>query len=911
MCHVTNALTATVSIAALLAATNAVAQTEAPKPAAAADASADPATPPDAVQAATIEGDIVVTGIRRSLQSAQNIKRNAEGIVDSIVAEDIGKLPDVTASAALARVTGVQVTRAAGEAAQVQIRGLPDISTTYNGREIFTAENRFVAIQDFPAGAVQALEVYKSSTANLIEGGIGGQVNVRSRRPFDFDGFQVSGSLNGVHWEQSQRLDFNGNLLVTDRWDTGIGEIGVLVNAAISNIDYLDATREVDRFVTPEPGAAPDANGFTRPNGQGIFYGSGNRWRPSVNAAVQWRPARNVEVYVDGLFQGYRAEDRNHWLFVPTFGDGAQYSDVVLRDGGNSVRSMTVTGAATPDGYDAFTSARTDTYQLAGGAIWTAGRLKLSTDVAYTDSTYTQHSFNIDYAFARSPTRNVNFDTGRGQGGGVFEFVDFDASDPANYALRGVFDANFRAIGKDWQARVDAEYDTGLDFLPKVQAGLRFNDRDAARFNGQRDARLIQTGLLYPDLPVTIRPITRGFRFDDDQRVTVFPGATFDSVFANRDAVRGIAGFASGDPAFNDLETFTATERSWTGYGQVKYAFDAGLPIEGNLGLRVVGTRTQVLGNSFDASTDIFTPVAQTNRYTDYLPNANLRASLTNDLQLRLAFTQTRTRPNFIDLNPSSNVGTVPTACTSEGLDSVNCFVPVTSGNPNLNPLRSNNYDLSLEWYYARAGSLTAGLFRRDVSNFIFRSTTNVEVAGEPDRRVNAPSNGGNGRVQGAEVAFTGFLDIAGLPEWARGFGAQANYTYLDASTELAPEFRDRLAGQQPFPGVSEHAFNLVALYERPVSSARLAYNWRSRFAIEYQDLQGGFLAPLYQKSLGVMDFSTTVTPVPNVTIAFDLLNVLGTPVRTERTYNDAGDSYPFQVRYIERTYSLGVRFRF
>ncbi len=904
-------LISTVSAGALFAATNVAAQTEAPKPTTAADTVANPATIADATQDDAQTDDIVVTGLRRSLQSAQNIKRNAEGIVDSIVAEDIGKLPDVTASAALARVTGVQVTRAAGEAAGVQIRGLPDISTTYNGREIFTAENRFVAIQDFPAGAVQALEVYKSSTANLIEGGIGGQVNVRSRRPFDFDGFQLSGSLNGVHWEQSQRLDYNGNLLVTDRWDTGIGEIGVLVNAAISNIDFLDATREVDRFVTPEPGAPADAAGFTRPNGQGIFYGSGNRWRPSVNAAVQWRPASNLEFYIDGLFQGYRAEDRNHWLFVPTFGDGAQYSNVVLRNGSNSVQSMTVTGASTPDGYDAFTRARTDTYQLAGGAIWTAGRLKLTGDVAYTDSTYTQQSANIDYAFTRSPTRNVDFDIARGKGGGVFDFVDFDASDPNNYALRGLFDANFRATGKDWQARLDAEYDMGLDFLPTLQAGVRFNTRDAARYNGQRYAGLIQTGLTYPDLPVQIGPITRGFRFDNDQPVTVFPGATFDSVFDNRDPLRAIAGFGSGNPAFNDQETFTASERSWAGYAQAKYAFDVGLPIEGNLGVRVINTRTQVQGNSYDATTDTFTPVAQTNRYTDYLPNANLRATLARDLQLRIAFTQTRTRPNFIDLNPSSNVGTVPTACSTEGIDTVNCFVPVTSGNPNLNPLRSNNYDLSLEYYYAPAGSLTAGVFRRDVSNFIFRSTTNIAIAGAPDRRVNSPSNGGNGRVQGAEVAFTGFLDIARLPEWARGFGVQANYTYLDASTELAPEFRDRLAGQQPFPGVSKHSFNLVGLYERPVFSARLAYNWRSRFATEYQDLQAGFLAPLYQKSLGVMDFSTTVTPVPNVTIAFDLLNVLGTPVRNERAYDAAGDSYPFQVRYIERTYSLGVRFRF
>src|SRR5688572_14749439 len=219
----------------------------------------DPATPPDATveaqelpvdpdagspqtddavqtatgqdQATAEDNTIVVTGLRRSLQSAQNIKRNSEQIVDAIVAEDIGKLPDVTASAAVARIPGVQVNRSAGEAAQVQIRGLPDLSTTYNSREIFTANDRFVAIQDFPAGSVAALEVFKSSTANLVEGGLGGQVNVRSRRPFDFTGFELSGSLNVVKFEQSRDWEWNGNLLVSNRWEVGDGgEFGILVN---------------------------------------------------------------------------------------------------------------------------------------------------------------------------------------------------------------------------------------------------------------------------------------------------------------------------------------------------------------------------------------------------------------------------------------------------------------------------------------------------------------------------------------------------------------------------------------------------------------------------------------------------------------------------------------------------------
>ncbi|WBY07561.1 TonB-dependent receptor plug domain-containing protein [Sphingomonas sp. 7/4-4] len=111
------------------------------------------------------EDAIVVTGLRRSLETSQRIKRESEGIVDAIVAEDIGKLPDTFASSALQRVAGVAVTRGGGESAGVTVRGLPNLTTTYNGREIFTAEGRYVQIQDFPAGTVAALEVYKSGLA--------------------------------------------------------------------------------------------------------------------------------------------------------------------------------------------------------------------------------------------------------------------------------------------------------------------------------------------------------------------------------------------------------------------------------------------------------------------------------------------------------------------------------------------------------------------------------------------------------------------------------------------------------------------------------------------------------------------------------------------------------------------------
>jgi iron complex outermembrane receptor protein len=213
--------------------------------------------PPDAPAGAeTVENpdefieEIVVVGLQRSMQKAQATKRDAEQIVDTVLAQDIGKLPDVTVSETAARIPGVQVDRARGEAAgQVLVRGLPDLTTTYNGREIFTAETRSVALGDFPSGGIAALNVYKTTTADQIEGGIAGLIDVRSQRPFNFDGFSIAAASWGTYANQAGNFDPNGNILVTDRWQTGVGEVGALINFSYNRLNYLDSARWNTGFI--------------------------------------------------------------------------------------------------------------------------------------------------------------------------------------------------------------------------------------------------------------------------------------------------------------------------------------------------------------------------------------------------------------------------------------------------------------------------------------------------------------------------------------------------------------------------------------------------------------------------------------------------------------------------------------
>src|SRR5687768_5924457 len=340
-------------------------------------------------QATTDTETIVVTGLRRSLRSAQNIKRNSEQIVDAIVAEDIGKLPDIAVSDTAARIPGVQVERGGGEAGRVLVRGLPDFTTTYNGREIFTAETRVVALQDFPAGAIGAIDVFKTSTANLVDPGLAGLVNVRSRRPFDFSGFEAAGSAWGLYTYQSDDITPNGNFLISNRWDVGDGgEIGALIGFSYARIKFLDSTRENTDFVAGGPA------GSRFPDIQRIFYGEGDRARPSINGAIQFRPSPGVEFYVEGLWQGFRNKVSDRMLAVPLW--GGNFTQFSTRDGRpDLLESGTVVDPFRPDGFQGGTFNKTDTYQFAVGGSYDGGPLKVSADLARTDSTFTGSTASV------------------------------------------------------------------------------------------------------------------------------------------------------------------------------------------------------------------------------------------------------------------------------------------------------------------------------------------------------------------------------------------------------------------------------------------------------------------------------------------------------------------------------------
>jgi TonB-dependent receptor len=862
---------------------------------------------PQTDDAVAAEGEeIVVTGLRRSLQSAQNLKRNSDQIVDAVVAEDIGKLPDRTVSEALARIPGVTVEREQAEAGDVFVRGLRDPATTYAGREIFTAEARNVAPQDFPAGSVAALEVFKSLTAEQVEGNLAGLINVRPRRPFDFRNSEVAGAFNVTYADQAKDFAWNGNLLVTDRFETSIGEIGFLVNVSNTELTYRDNVRFVsgDFFgVNPRvglPGQFEDeppfdaiAGNVRLPVGVGFFQGAGTRERPSVNGAVQWGITDDLQLYVEGLYQGFRRERQDRTLFVPLFG-GSNYTGVATGENGSGFADgVTATSPAAPDGFQGNADDRTDTYQIAIGSVYDTDALRFSVDLASTDSRYDLSVIGVDFALASRPTSvNVDFDSSEGDGGAQFAVNGLDLSNLNNYLFRGLFERNLVAEGDDIQARADLTIKDVAPFIRGIDVGVRFADRGAAFRDGSRYSGGLDRGIAYGSLPLTFGRFPLNFR-DGVQNGFSLPLPTFGSIRSNIQALRNlVAPFApafatQGIPGPDPLVTYSAEEKSYTGYGQVRWGFEGPLTIDGVVGLRAIRTDFSLSGTG--SNNGVQFPLEVENQFTDYLPNVSARIEFARGFQLRAAYTQTRRRPDFGQLNPGLVIDPPQTGQIRTG----------RGGNPNLRPITSDNYDLSLEYYFNRSGFAAVALFRRDVQDFIINAETLQDVPGVGQVRVFGPSNVQEGRLQGVEAQFRTFFDFGGLPGFLSPFGTELNVTYIDQ--EL---------GEVAFPDVSKWSYNIVGFYEQGPLTARLAYNYRGRYSQFFVNTPNGFFPGEFVKNVSRLDGSVSFSLNENLTLAADVSNILGKPFRNFRQIEE-GVVFPRDVRFEERVYSAGIRFRF
>ena len=462
-----------------------------------------------AEQAAPID-TVVVTGVKASLIKSLAIKRTNDQVVESIVAEDIGKLPDNNVVEALQRVTGIQVTnRSGGEVGTLSIRGLPDVQTTWNGRTIFTASGTQVALQDIPSNLVRQIDVYKTRDASQLEIGIAGQVDVKSLRPFDFKGPKVSLLARETYLDPAKKANPQVSALLSNRWETGIGEVGALVNLSASRTKYRNESvtpgamvpftspnaAEVPAGYTPlqritdtsiwtpgtrtglpmAAGSTLDFNGKAYPYylaRDAVFQSDleGKRERPAANLALQWKPNSSSVYTFESMYSGYRDKAFNQLLFsfVDWWGDlGSNPAGTITTFPGTNIIKSRNVGSVYGFNSGDYTTSATDSRVYALNGKWDIGdRLRLDGDLSYQSS-----SFHSEFTATRidrvAPSINVDFNAGGGNTAFGFN-NNADLTDPTKWNVAQFFDNANRNKGSAATANLSGVYDADWGALQTI-----------------------------------------------------------------------------------------------------------------------------------------------------------------------------------------------------------------------------------------------------------------------------------------------------------------------------------------------------------------------------------------------------------------------------------------------------------
>lgn len=912
---------------------------------AAAQTAAAPAQTADTVE------EIVVTGQRAAIQSAQKLKQNAEQMVDSITSTDIGALPDRSVTEALQRISGVTIGRTSDprdadrisvEGSGVQVRGLSWVRGELNGRDSFSAKaGRTLSFEDVPPELMAGVDVYKNPSADIIEGGVGGTVNLRTRMPFDSKKSLLAYSLDSSWGDLARKWEPSGSILYSNRWDTNIGELGFLVDLSDSKLSSRTDTMSVDPY-NVRTDLVPGKTVYV-PGGYGYRSLDFERERKGIDAVLQWRPNEQWEAVLHFLrSSASQASTERANGFNPGSGNGpAAGTSFTYSDTGHFLKG---TMANAPGG-DTLGSSLIDT-RFADRSSVTSD---YSLNVKYNPNDKWAFSADIQYIYAKTKTvDNTVFNSLNGSTlpatldltGDLPQItVNNDAAflaNPANYYLQAAMDHHDRNDAAEWAERFDGEYsfDEG-SWLKSFRFGVRHTFRQATtRETTYRWDTVAPSWSA--TAPVSTLEGYQGyyelFAFDNYFRGKtklpapfVMPTAAFVNNYGDTSQVLQRIAQANGGGwrAFNgvfDQQTPAGgrgsinhqKEETLAAYGLLRFGHDVSLwgdqrEIDGNIGLRVVKTESQGQGtqvfpvNNGSSSSDIpaadqafgngaSSPIKGGRDYVNLLPSLNVRLKLTPEMFIRFATAKSIVRPDFQQLQPNYSIGATNGfisggVCTNSipGGSQANCVYQYTAnaGNPDLKPIRSTQYDLSYEWYFNSTGSLTATVFYKDIYNFIANSPTNLSFTNNGVTRtvqVIQPYNAGHGKVKGFEVAYQQYYDF--LPGALRGFGVQANFTYIDSkgtrNGAVNPydntQITNSAAEDLPLEGMSKTSYNVAALYDLGKVSARLAYNWRERYLLT--TTAANINIPAWYDDYGQLDGSVFYTVNDGLKIGFQAANL-------------------------------------
>ncbi|HEX7945730.1 MAG TPA: TonB-dependent receptor [Phenylobacterium sp.] len=909
--------------------------------------------------------EIVVTGFRGSLQKALAEKRTESVAVDSILAEDIGKFPDLNLSESIQRIPGVALARDAGEGRNISVRGLGPQFTRVriNGMEALTTtgsadasggtnRGRGFDFNIFASDLFNSITVRKTAEAATEEGSLGATVDLKTAHPFDYNHFTFVASGQAGYNDLSKEFNPRAAALISNTWADGT--FGALASVAYTKRQTKDIGTSTVRWATgnafpTSPGlfgfrSVAPAAGFTLAQANAAFHPRFPRFddytddqeRLGVTGALQWRPSDKTLVSFDVLYSDFKGTREEKYLEAPSFSVG-----------GGCTAATTASGACGIAQTDIVSGVIDGSNTLVKGTFNNVD-LRVEDRFDKLETEFFQYGLTASHEF--SDTFSVDFLAGHSKSdfdNSIQTTLTFDQNNVQGYSydysqgrvpLLSYGSANLTSPTAWTLTQVRERPQTAVNKYDTVQGNLYFAPIEAIKFSG---------GLNYKKYSFVTTEIRRSNGTLTNQE-TVIPAGLAAIPVASYSQISTIKLKGLGAPSGTvtsfltpDLSVAKTTlmlydptafggafrlgpepilgnnskvsEEDKGGYVQADFKFDAyGVPVRGNVGVRYVHTDQSATGFTF--LTGAALPVTVDRTYHDTLPSANLVIEPVENVLIRAAFAKVMARPNLGNLTPGATVN-VSGATRS-----------VTAGNPLLTPFRADAYDVSFEWYFNPNSLISLALFRKDIKTFVqtrqLTSTFTNNPFGIPNSVATAacgatpgcdatttlwtftvPVNTDGGPVKGFEVNYQQSFDF--LPGPLKHTGALLNFTRVTSSIDYI-NGAGVVVATDDLTGLSRRSYNATIYYEDSKFSARVSAAYRSKYLTRVPGQEAGTDVDGTNKTFN-LDASAQYTWNEHLKFTLEGINLTD---ENQDQFNDSSNRLSF-YHHTGREILVGVRYTY
>ncbi|MYM23038.1 TonB-dependent receptor [Duganella sp. FT135W] len=879
-------------------------------------------SPVHAQQAAAPKADdgqvqeVVVTGIRRSIETSMAIKRDADSIVEAVTAEDIGKLPDVSIAESIARLAGLTAQRVEGRAQVISIRGLaPDFSTTLlNGREqVSTSNNRGAEYDQYPSELINGVTVYKTPDASLVSGGLSGTVDLQTVRPLDIRQRTVVLNARGEHnsnGKLNSNTSANGNRLSASYVDQFLNNtLGIAVGYA--HLDSPGQQQEYKSWWWGKDNKLPAGmEDVVALKGAEVTASSREQKRDGLMGVIEYRPSKEFRSTVDM----YYSEFKQNTTMRGMMWNSHQWSDVTYKDpvvqniGGTRLLVGGKLVNLEPIVRNDYNQRKDKLGALGWNNTFKKDGWTLVGDLSYSTAKRREEVLETYAGLgpAGSHITDNNFEFHIPTASGLPTFTpSFNYTDPKIVKLTDV-----GGWGKDADMHhpiVEDKLSSGkfsakkeLDgIFRSLEGGINFSKREKTHAdtnnywflkNGRAPAN-VSSDLLQPSTSLAFAGIPAVMSYD----VLGVLNKYYDKQPARPD-----------DQA---LQNWGVTEKITTAYTKLGIDADLGpIPVRGALGLQAVNVDQKSRGATVNAGK--LGAITGGADYTDILPSVNLNFDLDKYLSttnLRFGAAKTVARPQMSDMR----------AGISGGVDSTTRMWNGSGGNPNLEPWRANSYDLSMEKYIGKRSYIAGALWYKKLQSYIYNQQTAFSFAGFPNPSavipiqdigtLNRPANGTGGMVKGVELS--GALDAGLLWNPLDGFGVTGSMSGTESSIHPnGPGTKEKL------PGLSGVVSNFTVYYEKDGYSARASRRYRSAYRGEVTGLfaQRSFSEILAERQIDLqLGYAIEEGTYKGLSFLFQVNNLNNSPYQTRQGDAFSGGSYaPERYTTYGRQFMLGLNYK-